>query len=496
MKVNKMVMCILVMPVLLLAQSLPMRWAPYDFDTNFEMARSVYAADLDNDGDNDVLGASFGLDEIAWWKNNGNGPFSTKQSISNTFYGAQCVRAADINNDGHIDILGAAYYADEIAWWQNDGVSPPNFDKHVIANGFNGAVQVETSDLDNDNDIDVVATGVNIQSPTWWENTGSGSFAEHQIQRSGGILDFSLGDLDGDGYIDIVGTSPCDDAVFWFENDGGCPPNFIEHFLGTVYGIDPYPIYVTDLDSDGDADIVLGYGQKLVWMERRSDIIPQDDRLIFSHHTICYQMQLAATSIYVTDLDDDQDKDILVTAASCYKDGRDNRVNEVNIICWENVGEENFSARVIAQNYWGAGSGYAAHINNDRYKDVLAVSNSLDRITWWKNNPITGYKPVPEPITPTSTEEESDNIPNVVLTNASIHSRGTVNFSFTLNKATNVDLAIYDALGRNVETLVSQTFAPGIYNISNKKTLPPGIYFLNVKTDRQEHITQKFIVVQ
>jgi hypothetical protein len=496
MKVNTVTLCTLVTPVLLLAQSLPMRWAPYDLDTNFEMARSVYAADLDNDGDNDILGAAFGLDEIAWWENDGNGLFSTKQSISNTFYGAQCVRAADINNDGHIDVLGAAYYADDIAWWQNDGASPPNFDKHLIATGFNGAVQVEAIDLDNDNDIDVIATGGNDQSPTWWENTGFGSFVEHAIQRSGGILEFSLGDLNGDGDIDIVGTSIDDDAVFWFENDGASPPNFIEHFLCTVSGSDPYPNDMSDIDGDGDMDIVLGYGQKLAWMERRTDIISQDDQLVFDHHTICYQMQLTATSIIVTDLDDDQDKDILVTYGSDSKGGEVGGIDENNISWWEHVGERNFTVHTIAQNYCGAGSGYAACINNDRWQDVLAVSNSLDRITCWKNNPITGYKPVPEPVPRSSTEEESNNTSNIVLTSAPIHSRGTVNFSLTLNTATHVDLVIYDALGRKTETLASQSFSPGAYHISNKNTLPPGIYFLNVTTDRQKHITQKFVVVQ
>jgi hypothetical protein len=491
MKANKMAIYILVVPVLLLAQSLPMRWAPRDIDVNFEAARSVYAADLDNDGDNDVLGASFGLDEIAWWENDGNGLFSSKQSISNTFYGAQCVRAADINNDGHIDVLGAAYHADEIAWWDNDGASPLNFSKCLIADGFNGAVQVEACDLDNDNDIDVIATGVNDQSPTWWENNSSGNFTEHAIQRSAGILDFSIGDLDGDSYIDIVGTSPSDDAVFWFENDGGSPPNFIEHFLCTVYGLDPYPNYVDDLDSDGDMDIVLSYGQKLAWMERRRDIISQDGRLIFDHHTICYQMQLAATSIYVTDLDGDQDKDILVTAASCYKDGGDNRVDELNIIWWKNDGNENFTGYVIAQNYWGAGSGYAARINDDRFEDVLAVSNCLDRITWWKNNPRPLYKPVYR----SSVEEESDNTTNVLLTSVPINRGTVVNFSLTLNKTTYIDLSIYDAIGRKIETLVSKTFTPGTYNISNKNTLCAGIYFYSFKSSLKNEVG-KLVLVQ
>jgi len=470
-----------------------MRWSPRNIDVNFELARSVYAADLDNDGDNDVLGASYGLDEIAWWENDGNGHFSTKQSISNTFYGAQCVRAADLDGDGDIDVLGIAFSAGTIAWWQNDGGSPPNFNQYLIADGFSGGIYVEAIDLDNDNDIDVIATGANDQSPIWWENNGSGNFTEHAIQQSGGMLHFSVGDLNGDGDIDIVATSWTIRVVSWFENDGACPPNFIEHFLSTVEGVDPYPNYVTDLDSDGDADIVLGYGQKLVWMERRSDIISQDG-LIFDLHTICYQMQLAATSIYVTDLDDNQNKDILVTAASCYKDGRDNggsRSHEKNITWWKNDGDEHFTEYVIALDYWGVGSGYATHIDNDCYEDVLAVSNILGRITWWKNSPIVVYKPIHR----SSAEEESDNTHNVVLTSAPINSRGKVNFSLTLNKATYVDLSMYDALGKKVETLVSQTFTPGTYHISNNENLPAGIYFYSFQSPLMNEVG-KFVLIQ
>jgi hypothetical protein len=38
----------------------------------------VYAIDLDGDGDNDVLSASFSDDKIAWYINDGNGNFSSR----------------------------------------------------------------------------------------------------------------------------------------------------------------------------------------------------------------------------------------------------------------------------------------------------------------------------------------------------------------------------------------------------------------------------------
>ena len=39
-------------------------------------AQSVYAADVDGDGDMDVLSASYSDDKIAWYENDGSGSFT------------------------------------------------------------------------------------------------------------------------------------------------------------------------------------------------------------------------------------------------------------------------------------------------------------------------------------------------------------------------------------------------------------------------------------
>ena len=40
-------------------------------DDNFDDARSIYVADMDRDGDMDVLGASKEFNHISWWENDG-----------------------------------------------------------------------------------------------------------------------------------------------------------------------------------------------------------------------------------------------------------------------------------------------------------------------------------------------------------------------------------------------------------------------------------------
>ena len=84
-------------------------------------ADEIHAADLDNDGDMDVLSASYYDNKIAWYENDGTGLFIDEHIISNNALGARGVYTADIDNDGDIDVLSASNGDDKIAWYENDG---------------------------------------------------------------------------------------------------------------------------------------------------------------------------------------------------------------------------------------------------------------------------------------------------------------------------------------------------------------------------------------
>ena len=90
---------------------------------------SVYAADLDGDGDLDVLSASEGVwtvyhtdSLIAWYANDGKGQFGPQQAISTAADRAKCVYAADLDADGDLDVLSASSEDDKIAWYENEQV--------------------------------------------------------------------------------------------------------------------------------------------------------------------------------------------------------------------------------------------------------------------------------------------------------------------------------------------------------------------------------------
>ena len=61
-----------------------------------------------------------------------------------------------------------------------------------------------------------------------------------------------VADLDGDGDLDIVSWR--DDTIAWYENDGADDPTFTAADISTREGAQD--VHVADLDGDGDLDIV------------------------------------------------------------------------------------------------------------------------------------------------------------------------------------------------------------------------------------------------
>ena len=104
-------------------------------------AISVYAADLDGDGDMDVLSASEYDDKVAWYANECQGNFGGQQVIMTNVDFVWSVYATDLDGDGDIDVLSASIGDNKIAWCANDGSG--NFGpQQVITTAADGATCV------------------------------------------------------------------------------------------------------------------------------------------------------------------------------------------------------------------------------------------------------------------------------------------------------------------------------------------------------------------
>src|SRR5690554_7149799 len=232
---------------------------------------TVVAADLDNDGDIDVLASAYFSGEIVWYENlDGQGNFSARKVIDiipKTF----SVIAADVDGDGDMDIIGVS---DDhgLFWFENlDGNG--NFsDKKIIDNQISSR-SVVAVDFDGDGDLDILINGHTTYKISWYENLdGQGNFGPKQIVDGTGMYAnmVAAGDINGNGAMDIVFASNGDNEVAWFENLDGLgnfgPKRIITNNLLTAVAV-----FIADLDNDGDMDVLATsvevYGGEVVWFE-------------------------------------------------------------------------------------------------------------------------------------------------------------------------------------------------------------------------------------
>ena len=190
-------------------------------------ALSVFTSDVDGDGDMDVLSASHHDDKIAWYDNDGGSPPAfTERVISTVANSAASVFAADVNGDGDTDVLSASWRDDKIAWYENDGSPPPVFTERVISTNAGYAFSVFAADVDGDGDMDVLSASVLDNKIAWYENDGGllPVFTERVISTNAAkARAVFAADVDGDGDMDVLSASNGDDKIAWYENMGEPP---------------------------------------------------------------------------------------------------------------------------------------------------------------------------------------------------------------------------------------------------------------------------------
>jgi hypothetical protein len=234
-------------------------------------AYDVALADFDGDGDLDVAASSWRLsNNFVWCENDGtpaDGPW-TMRVIEADVKETRMIRAADIDGDGDADLVGTAREEPLVVWYENSSKpAEKGWTKHVIDDTSVQPIHGQVVDMDRDGDLDVVmALGMTFSGDpaseqiAWYENDGTpadGRWKKHVIARGfHGAFEAVATDLDGDKDVDVVATAWGEPGqVAWFENGGDARGAWTMHLIKDKW-VRANQVITADLDADGRPDIV------------------------------------------------------------------------------------------------------------------------------------------------------------------------------------------------------------------------------------------------
>ena len=141
-----------------------------------------HPVDLDGDGDLDVVmalgdgapGGSAFSHQVVWYENlgkPGTGAKWEKHTIATEFEQGFEVVAADLDGDGDLDVVATTDDKDgQIVWFENTGDPRSSWLKHSLKRPWMNPFQVITADLDRDGKLDIAA--VSSREFRWFRNEG------------------------------------------------------------------------------------------------------------------------------------------------------------------------------------------------------------------------------------------------------------------------------------------------------------------------------------
>lgn len=269
------------------------------------------AADFDGDGDIDLL-YRLGLD-LYWTQNLGAGvQWSSGELVASPQTGMLTLQAVDINNDGKLDLLMAEAFLGETSWSLNTGGSPLFDPPQLIVSTPGAMTYSHGADIDGDGDIDLLARGAVTSGLAWHANLdGAGSFGpENTIDPNFAPENATTADIDGDGDLDVV-TSGITGVKTYGNVDGQGSFVLTQVIAGTA-GTEV--ARVADLDNDGDIDVFTQtnspQGTVLAWFEN------SDGLGTFGLSSPIGSSASIIGAQNITDLDGDGDLDVVWSGAA------------------------------------------------------------------------------------------------------------------------------------------------------------------------------------
>ncbi|HEC75825.1 MAG TPA: hypothetical protein ENI33_01015 [Thermoplasmatales archaeon] len=351
-------------------------WTEHTLTSQINGPNGLSIADIDGDGRLDVVAASRYDAYVYWFK----APEDQSQSwqrytIDTNFRFTEVLDTADIDDDGDIDIVGAAESEDGLVWFQAPSDPTISWSKHTIDNDLmDEANGIGFADLNKDGNLDIISTDEDNGDVMWFEapDDPTTTWTRHDITNNlAGAFWVYIADIDGDGNLDVVATGRWSKKVNWYESPDDPTGIWIEHNIGSNLGC-PQGVVVVDFDKDGDLDVVYTDNEGYVaWFEA-----PDDPTESWTLYIIDNEID-GALGLGVADIDFDDNLDVVVA-------GRDS--NKVRWYNFDTDPKGSWNVHDVDTNL-----GYPLHleiadIDRDNDLDIVVLDHSNDKIIWYEND--------------------------------------------------------------------------------------------------------------
>jgi hypothetical protein len=420
------------------------------------------AADLDDDGDVDLVCANVVSSDVSVLLNHGDGTFAgeIRHAIGEQ---ARSVAIGDVDADGDPDlVVGLQSGTSQLAVLTNDGdgvFSSPA----PVASLLGVPTQMLLAHLDTDTDLDlavVLGSDAAVLVLPGTAGAGFGAATIHGIPTGspvdGGV---AAGDMDGDGDVDLVSTFIyATGAPRVLLNDGDGAFALAPSFQPTLNNSTP-AVAVGDLDGQDGLDIAeVGNGSVRVSL---------NDGAGSFGPTLTYAPNVLTSSVTrmtVADVDMDGAPDVVVTGSSA---------SQVGILFNDGAGA--FAPGVAHATGSFTADVAVADLDGDGLPDVVTANRNAGSVSVLMNRGATAA-----PVTASGATGYAlgPGVPNP--------SGFTTTVTYAVPRESRVRLAVHDVAGRKVRVLTDGSMSAGSHEAAwdgraqDGRPVPAGVYFVRM----------------